>query len=276
MLMEQINSSLLAQVVSFIGLGAFLDQVAPRPLRDKVGDFIMLDRALSTREFESAVITSIVQIFTCRDDIDRISIPKVAAYSVIMSALLYWLYIDSGLRVLIQQVPPTAENIPGYAIFIILSVIILISSDYFSIYVTKRLFYFQSLTRLQFVARLLLDFVLSLLPPLFFFAATFTFVSMQGDAGLASLGDTRFLGLPILGYVFVAMYGTVNNAATSIFLTILQILIVASGLILSLLNRYLSWNEVQIERLRNVPFTLCMTLIALIELATGGVIAIFA
>lgn len=229
-ILDWIDRSVLAQVISFLGIGVFFDALFPKKHKATMVDFVTRRAPSSLSEFEASTINGLIELFSRKDNIDRLSIWRVAALS---GAVL--LFMSSA--VWIDRGPP--QEFYLYQPFLLL--FFTIPFDYFSIYITKKFFFYKVYNIWSFPLRWLGDVAISLFPSVLVLILVASIV----DGGINS--DEELIAALVVGAIF--------NTISSVIISILQLSVLIAGT----LARAVFWtaNLVgwDLAALRNYPIT---------------------
>lgn len=253
---EQILATWIARLVmpplAIISIAALLDSLTKRQLKKVIAGFFIGLSEVSFKQYEMAVISAIVNLFTNRDG--KVSFARVLAYSFIGS-----IFITTCLVAVrnYSDLFGTAANTDAPFTLILFSILLLsiltanlsVASDYLSISVTKFLFLKRRWHPLLIPLVLVLDAVVS------------------GLIAVMPLGVTVGLAYVIAGKMFTEaqtaavlspiLLATGTTLSLSTFITVLQAFILLSGVLFRFVGGTLL-AHVKILNVEDYPLTVLM------------------
>ena len=132
-----LNNSIAGQIATIVGIGAVLDMLIPLPARLKISAYLSGSNEIARKEFEFVTITSLISIFVRKSDPSRIAFSHVFLYTITISsittAVLFYAFGSN-------QAPASLYN---FARFALIMSIISYPFDFYSIYITKKIFYYE-------------------------------------------------------------------------------------------------------------------------------------
>ncbi len=235
--------------------------LVPLPARLKISAYLSGSNEIARKEFEFVTITSLISLFVRRDDPSRISFANVGLYTITISsfatAILFY-FFGTG------ESPSSFYN---FARFTLILSIISYPFDFYSIYVTKSIFYYEVHEPRALPKLIYKDFDKSIGP-----------VGILGFLLFAALALLIYFQHPIMDgdrnpYFQMTMTTVLSsfmaNAAGSILVTLIQIIVSLSGSAIrgtALIVRNLESTEYGQANLKT-PFAVCFLVVAIITVA---------
>lgn len=234
----------VGRVAGFVGIGGLLDRLVAAHWRDRLSRFILGGAEHPLRQFESDLIIGLLEVF-CRDFPSRLSLKRIALYSAFISFVATLLSSHSEGHVALPVITILFR-------FTTIGIIVL-PCGYLSMLISKELFFHREPASVaDTVARILIDFILSLTPP-------FLIASLIINVWAVFSWDLDFLETGLV----VSILGVVG-------LTLVQISCLISGLALRVVSRTMAkdGDKEELATLRKIPFTIMFSATAVI-MVTG-------
>lgn len=102
-MLSYLNSTILAQFISFIGLGMIVDAILPRRHKDIISGFVFSLRRIDRSNFEVAIISGFIEALSRPDKIERLSFRRIFVFSASLNFLSY--FLGSALLMHVKALP---------------------------------------------------------------------------------------------------------------------------------------------------------------------------
>ena len=150
-------------VLNLTGLGALIDLFIRPADRARIHHAISRVKSVAWEEMEGRIVTSLLELFSKPGELERISVKRVYFLSLMIS-IFFVLYINS-----ISQI---GDTVPVWSVerltlslkLAFVASLVSLPFDYFSIYVSRRLFFYRHHPPVRMILVILLDAAISLVP----------------------------------------------------------------------------------------------------------------
>lgn len=207
-----LNATVVGQFFGFVGMGSLIDSILPAHHKKLIAHYVFGLAGHSLKEFEASVINAMIEILCRDDDIDKLSQRKVVYYSLIFNTI-FWIF--AYLYLLVKEYRIDAFILGP--ITALMTSVISIPLDYYSIYITKKIFYYRPYAFWWLPILVLADIVLSYLPQLILLSILLLVPIL--------IGEQPF----VLGLIIA---GGAANALGSSLMNLVQVVIVVMGLLI--------------------------------------------
>ena len=265
----------LGAVATIAGLFGLFDAIVDRPTRIRVGEFLFGFHAITARRFERDVVTAVLSPFVRGGRLRRGRV-AAASYAATLASMVGVLAVTlamKGGRTVAEVVADApagwlamADAGSVFGRLAPLAIVLLLCAlplDLFSLWVTKTLFWGRDVSALGSVLLVVVDAVLSSLP--FFLAIA------AGEA--FGLDDGLMEPNPANAVIAVAIAGMLLQYPSTILLTLIQIAVLATAVLvrlLLLLTRLNRWTVLH-TRLYEIPLTFVGLVLGAVWAAGWGV-----
>jgi hypothetical protein len=251
-LVDWLSNTWLIKILGVAGVGSLLDALLRNDVKNRLARYIFVPTGTSRDEIDCMLITGLIEAFSTRRDISRLSYGRVLAYSIWSTVFLHLLVITS------RPLSELREDIVWWLLPVFIAgPLLAFPFDLWSISVSKRLFYYQVLSPYQLFLRLIADVFISSVP-----------VCAITVAALAALPEklqeTTIVGP--LDVTFTIILGGMISLFGTLWFNGLQLLAMAVANSI----RAISWlfprfsSPIDPGKLYALPFTVCFLLLALV------------
>ena len=234
-MISDINASYIGQLLAFIAIGSIIDQLVGTKSKEAAARYIFGWVGASFSEFESSFITGLVGAFCRRSDIEHLSKLRVFFLSFVISSIAFVFIfivnvtgvIDSTGMSWIADNPFWIVVIVSFGACLILA-IISFPFDLYSMYITKKVFYFQHYPPQNLPKKIGYDLFESLMPFIVVVAIVAVLLFVREISNGAELSFLQFTLSYALGVGSLWPFFAANISAT-LFVTLIQILGLIGG-----------------------------------------------
>ncbi|MEL7728188.1 hypothetical protein AAG612_01480 [Citromicrobium bathyomarinum] len=223
------NASYLGQFLAFVALGSIIDQLLGEKARVSAARYAFGWVKGGFSEFESSFITGLISWFCSRSDIEKISKVRVFFLSLFVSTFYFiFLFLFNGTGVLGPEDMLWTASHPLWIVLIVSSIacvllaLISFPFDFYSIYVSKKLFYYKFYNPSDLPKKIIDDAVDSSAPVFALFGAIGVIIFLYSTISGSSVSFSQFAYSYLLGMGSLWLYFVPNLIAT-VSLTIIQI-----------------------------------------------------
>ncbi|MET1112633.1 MAG: hypothetical protein ABWX67_14020 [Allosphingosinicella sp.] len=251
-LVEWLSNSWVINILGIAGAGSLLDALLRDDIKNRLARYIFVPAGTSRDEIDCLLITGLIEAFSTRRNIGRLSHVRVLLYSIWSTLLLHLLIITS------RPLSELRDDIAWWLLpELIAGPLLAYPFDLWSIWVSKRLFYYQALAPHRLFARLVADLLLSSAPVI---ALTLTAFALLPE-------DLR--GKTIVGPLdpgFIVILGGMISLFGTLCFNALQLLAMAVANSIRAISRLFPRLASPIDpaKLYALPFTVCFLLLALV------------